>query len=194
MKFLRLIYAIQILSLVSGRSLDSNNSRSNMNVLDHNSARLSKQMLHQKILQNDLVNRLRSEMNSRYGFQISNTKLSRTLVYWMRAILWIKIWIQYISESISWNDSNLNTEIDIIFICSARHRICHWVCFEIAYKMILIAIKVACLAEQNLHDGDREADRVPIFEVRVENNPGKVGAIHPLLLLTFLILIHYCIM
>ena len=79
MKFQFLIYAIQLL-MVSGRSMDDLNTFSR----NHQTTRISTKILQQR---NELVDMLKNEMNSRYGFQISNTKLSRTLVYWMRAIL-----------------------------------------------------------------------------------------------------------
>ena len=80
MKFQFLLYAIQ-LRMVSGRSMDDRNTFSR----SHQPTRISTEILRQQ--KELLVDMLKNEMNSRYGFQISNTKLSRTLVYWMRAIL-----------------------------------------------------------------------------------------------------------
>ena len=86
MNFKTFFYAITFYTLiitVSGRSLEDKISSSFMQE-DFSSTTSNQSVFRYR---KELVNLFKKEINSRYGFQISKTKFSRSLVYWMRAIL-----------------------------------------------------------------------------------------------------------
>ena len=63
--------------IVAGKSVTIS-QRSSRTAIQSKSGMIQKQKM---------VEMFKKEVNRRYGFRISNTKFSRPLVYWMRAIL-----------------------------------------------------------------------------------------------------------